>query len=411
MITNKPNVSLIETTENETNIYPEPSPLIISTCTIISDTGDDIDVNYVSRVFPVYDISSNIFESKDGAFSNISLFSDFRRGKNGDTKKTKNHEFNNQVTISYKYWGFRSINIKIFTNGKLQMTGLKYQAEAEYVTLMIIKQLKQQKLKIYTDKQLVIDYLKSHEDNDVSSTQSNSVSNKHNNNVSDIQNNNHMTDILPHHVYYVFNYHKQDIEYYRKNNILLNKVLEIVYGSNTSYGINHLFNNSHITKIINRLEKYKNRFNEMHDKMLCQIVNKIYEIVSKKNDTRDTHVCDTNHTGTAKNYSSKNYSSKNNNYYNSEQYSGEYAKHNSEYTKVNNKLNELLLYNFDNITIDFNNDNDDENDYIKKVYQYFSNDMSHNSTNHENTSSYTYSNNRNTNFNGANTDNNTECKK
>ena len=26
------------------------------------------------------------------------------------------------------------------------------------------------------------------------------------------------------------------------------------------------------------------------------------------------------------------------------------------------------------------------NDYIKKVYQYFSNDMSHNSTNHENTS-------------------------
>ena len=39
MITNKPNVSLIETTENETNIYPEPSPLIISTCTIISDTG------------------------------------------------------------------------------------------------------------------------------------------------------------------------------------------------------------------------------------------------------------------------------------------------------------------------------------------------------------------------------------
>ena len=49
---------------------------------------------------------------------------------------------------------------------------------------MIIKQLKQQKLKIYTDKQLVIDYLKSHEDNDVSSTQSNSVSNKHNNNVS-----------------------------------------------------------------------------------------------------------------------------------------------------------------------------------------------------------------------------------
>ena len=268
-----------ETGTNETttinNSYPNPSPLIISTCTIISDTGDDIDVNCISRVFPVYNLTSELFESKDGAFSNISLFSDFRRGKTSDSKKNKNHEFNNQVTITFKYWGFRSINIKIFTNGKLQMTGLKYQAEAEYVTLMIIKQLKEQKLKIYTDKEMIVDYLNKYETN--SESQEN------------------INDMIPNHMYYVFNHNKQEIVYYRKNNILLNKVIEIIYGDEVKYSLNHLFNNSQIARIINRIELFKNKYNNMHEKKLCDIVNKIYSNISENNDTIDNTYDESNH--------------------------------------------------------------------------------------------------------------------
>jgi hypothetical protein len=44
-----------------------------------------------------------------------------------------NEMFNNQTTIKFKYWGFRNVNVKIFANGQLQMTGLKYENEAKEV--------------------------------------------------------------------------------------------------------------------------------------------------------------------------------------------------------------------------------------------------------------------------------------
>ena len=104
--------------------YPKPTDLVISTCTVVSNVSNDIDLNYFSRVVPIHDMYSNTLEEKNGGIYNITLYSDFSRGDTYD-KKVKNKEFNNQVTIKYKYWGFRNINMKIFTNGKLQMTGLK----------------------------------------------------------------------------------------------------------------------------------------------------------------------------------------------------------------------------------------------------------------------------------------------
>jgi len=131
--------------------YPKPTDLVISTCTVVSNVSNDIDLNYFSRVVPIHDMYSNTLEEKNGGIYNITLYSDFSRGDTYD-KKVKNKEFNNQVTIKYKYWGFRNINMKIFTNGKLQMTGLKTEEEAVNITNKIIKLLKTVSLKIHTSK-------------------------------------------------------------------------------------------------------------------------------------------------------------------------------------------------------------------------------------------------------------------
>ena len=51
-------------------------------------------------------------------------------------------KFNNQITLVYKYWGFKKINIKIFSNGKLQMTGIQDpEWETKYVGNYLIKLL------------------------------------------------------------------------------------------------------------------------------------------------------------------------------------------------------------------------------------------------------------------------------
>lgn len=135
----------------KTDICPKPTDLVISTCTVVSNVSNDINLNYLSRVVPIYDMYDNILEEKIGGIYNITLYSDYSRGKTYD-KKVKNKEFNNQVTIKYKYWGFRYINMKIFTNGKLQMTGLKTDTEADKITSKIINILKNISLKIYCSK-------------------------------------------------------------------------------------------------------------------------------------------------------------------------------------------------------------------------------------------------------------------
>lgn len=68
-------------------------------------------------------------ELKDinGGIISISTYSamnntDMPRGKMPD--KIPRRVFNNEITLLYRYWGFKQINLKIFSNGKLQMTGI-----------------------------------------------------------------------------------------------------------------------------------------------------------------------------------------------------------------------------------------------------------------------------------------------
>lgn len=165
----------------KTDICPKPTDLVISTCTVVSNVSNDIDLNYLSRVVPIYDMYDKLLEEKTGGIYNITLYSDYSRGNVYD-KKVKNKEFNNQVTIKYKYWGFRYINMKVFTNGKLQMTGLKTDTEADKLTSKIINILKNISLKIYTSKKALdshfIQITKEINDNDVD----NNINNNTNNN-------------------------------------------------------------------------------------------------------------------------------------------------------------------------------------------------------------------------------------
>ena len=60
------------------------------------------------------------------------------------------YKFDNQVTLVYKYWGFRSVNCKIFNNGKLQITGVKYDSEVKWTGDNIVRMLKEISIPIYT---------------------------------------------------------------------------------------------------------------------------------------------------------------------------------------------------------------------------------------------------------------------
>jgi len=166
------------------DICPKPTDLVISTCTVVSNVNNDINLNFLSRVVHIYDMYHQELEKKEGGIYNITLYSDYSRGNTYD-KKVKNKEFNNQVTIKYKYWGFRHINMKIFTNGKFQMTGLKTNTEAVNITNRIISVLKNITLKIFTSKKQLENYSNTFERNNILKLNSAKTNNNqdHNSNI------------------------------------------------------------------------------------------------------------------------------------------------------------------------------------------------------------------------------------
>jgi TATA-box binding protein (TBP) (component of TFIID and TFIIIB) len=114
----------------------EASPLTISTCTVITQLNDRINLPYLTRFINVYNLKSPLLDLKSGGIYDIEYYGNCARGQTL-VDKIKD-EFNNQATIRFKYWGFRTVNIKLFANGRLQMTGLKYENEANDIAKLII---------------------------------------------------------------------------------------------------------------------------------------------------------------------------------------------------------------------------------------------------------------------------------
>lgn len=141
--------------------FKQPAPLNISTYTIITDITDnkkEIDLHILSRIIPIYDENSVQTQDKEGCIIGINnytehKYTDIPRGKIDIKKKFPNSVFNNQLTILYKYYGFKTVNIKIF-NGKLHLTGIKdYPWEVHHVCNYIINMIKTLKYTVYTDKE------------------------------------------------------------------------------------------------------------------------------------------------------------------------------------------------------------------------------------------------------------------
>jgi TATA-box binding protein (TBP) (component of TFIID and TFIIIB) len=139
--------------------YGTPTPLNISTYTIITDitkNKNEIDLHILSRLIPIYDENSIQTQDQNGCIIGINnytehQYSDIPRGKIDIKKKFPNSVFNNQLTILYKYYGFKTVNIKIF-NGKLHLTGIKdYPWEVHHSCNYIINMIKSLKYQIYTN--------------------------------------------------------------------------------------------------------------------------------------------------------------------------------------------------------------------------------------------------------------------
>tara|TARA_B110000881_G_C18553065_1_gene505232 strand:+ start:212 stop:1021 length:810 start_codon:yes stop_codon:yes gene_type:complete len=109
-----------------------PTPLRISTITALCNIGCEV---------PLQVLYDNI------EINNVIQFIHFKDFPNkGVPKKTKRKSskksFYNQLTLILRLSEKRSINIKIFKNGQLQMTGVKSTEEGNHAVVLLIEELR-----------------------------------------------------------------------------------------------------------------------------------------------------------------------------------------------------------------------------------------------------------------------------
>lgn len=126
--------------DTDLNEIPIPSNLRVSTMTAICSINMNIDLKLLFELVEVIEIDdknteidSNIYpyiRSCQFGNDNIKGISDKKiRKKRVNQKKTKRTYFQNQATLIIAINRDRKVNLKIFRNGKIQMTGLKCKEE------------------------------------------------------------------------------------------------------------------------------------------------------------------------------------------------------------------------------------------------------------------------------------------
>jgi TATA-box binding protein (TBP) (component of TFIID and TFIIIB) len=151
---------------------PEPSPLTISTSTILISINGEILMELLSRYMDIYPYNHSNLESENGGVYSIEYIRDLPRHPTPMIKKPghdsynddntdnnenyigysffKSKEFDNQTTFKFQYWGFRNINIFGFMNGTLKLTGTKSESEATKIAEQIIKYIQATRIYLYT---------------------------------------------------------------------------------------------------------------------------------------------------------------------------------------------------------------------------------------------------------------------
>lgn len=129
-----------KSTKSETvSDYIEPTKYRISTMTLITSFTCYVNLEVVSKYFQLDDkIISMVYGDKPVK----------------NSKQKSNRPFFNQATIIVKLDPLRKVNVKIFSNGKIQMTGVKHVEEGKEALDLIINKLKETNGKIPLDKVL-----------------------------------------------------------------------------------------------------------------------------------------------------------------------------------------------------------------------------------------------------------------
>ena len=110
------------------NKIPEPSNYRVSTMTMITEFTCSINLTVVDKYF---EMDSKI----------ISMVYGDKPVKSSSMKKKNNRPFFNQATLIVRLDPLRKINIKIFSNGRIQMTGVKKKEEAMEALELILQKL------------------------------------------------------------------------------------------------------------------------------------------------------------------------------------------------------------------------------------------------------------------------------
>jgi hypothetical protein len=181
---------------NEALKIPEPSKLKISTMTCLCLLNTTINLDILSRFVRVYPKDDEIITSGKGGIvyveyflllprgqycgkkaqikkkelqindklrklmvsdtnnnyeSNILGDSNFKEPDPNKSKKRKKkiikkRQFENQATLIFHFDNNRYVNIKVFHNGKIQMTGIRSKEEAETIVIRLIEIIKETKV-------------------------------------------------------------------------------------------------------------------------------------------------------------------------------------------------------------------------------------------------------------------------
>ena len=121
------NTKLLPSENNTDSDYVEPTNYRISTMTLITSFNCYINLEVVSKYFKLDDkIISMVYGDKPVK----------------NSKQKSNRPFFNQATIIVKLDPLRKVNVKIFSNGKIQMTGVKNIRDGHEALELIINKLK-----------------------------------------------------------------------------------------------------------------------------------------------------------------------------------------------------------------------------------------------------------------------------
>jgi TATA-box binding protein (TBP) (component of TFIID and TFIIIB) len=188
-------------------IIPEPSELKISTMTCLCLLNTEIDLDILSRFVKVYSKDDETITKGNGGVVYVEYFMLLPRGQycgkkaqikkkelqinskikkmldSDETYKTssfgdlnyqepdpskskkrkkkviKKRQFENQATLIFHFKNDRYVNIKVFNNGKIQMTGVRSNDEAHTVMYQLIEIIKETKINQIEWKDVLTDYV------------------------------------------------------------------------------------------------------------------------------------------------------------------------------------------------------------------------------------------------------------